>query len=63
VAKSLNNLAELYRVQGKYAEAEPLCKRSLAMLEKALGPNHPDVATVCENMAKCYRNLGKEKEA
>ena len=44
VATSLNNLAELYRNQGKYAEAEPLYKRSLAIREKALGPDHPDVA-------------------
>src|SRR5262249_44602667 len=28
VAKSLNNLALLYRAQGRYAEAEPLFKRS-----------------------------------
>ena len=42
---SLNNLAELYKVQGRYADAEPLFKRSLAIREKALGPDHPDVAT------------------
>ena len=42
--ESLNNLAELYRNQGRYAEAEPLYKRSLAIREKALGPDHPDVA-------------------
>ncbi len=37
VAQSLNNLAELYRVQGRYAEAEPLYQRALAIREKALG--------------------------
>ena len=45
VATSLNNLAELYRAQGRYAETEPLHKRALAIGEKALGPDHPDVAT------------------
>lgn len=30
--------------QGKYAEAEPLYERSQAILEKVLGPEHPDVA-------------------
>ncbi len=30
--------------QGKYAEAEPFYKRALAISEKALGPEHPDVA-------------------
>ena len=48
VARSLNNLAELYENQGRYAEAEPLYKRALAIREKALGPDHPDVATVAE---------------
>ncbi len=38
VATSLNNLAGLYQAQGKYAEAEPLYKRSLSIKEKALGP-------------------------
>jgi len=37
VATSLYNLAGLYEAQGKYAEAEPLYKRSLAIREKALG--------------------------
>jgi hypothetical protein len=29
---------------GNYAAAEPLYKRSLEISEKALGPEHPDVA-------------------
>ncbi|MCZ6847192.1 MAG: tetratricopeptide repeat protein, partial [Alphaproteobacteria bacterium] len=32
------SLAALYQVQGRYAEAEPLYKRALAIYEKALGP-------------------------
>lgn len=32
--------------QCKYAEAEPLLERSQTILEKALGPEHPDVASV-----------------
>ena len=38
----LNKLAELYRARGRYAEAEPLYHRSLSIVEKALGPEHPD---------------------
>ena len=60
---SLNNLAELHRVQGKYAEAEPLYKRSLAILEKALGPEHPHVATSLNNLALLYNAQGKYAEA
>ena len=37
--------------QGKYAEAEPLYERSQAIQEKALGPEHPDVAAVLNNWA------------
>ena len=35
VAASLNNLAELYRAQGRHAEAEPLYERALAIRRKA----------------------------
>ncbi len=37
--------------QGKYAETEPLYERSLAIWEKALGPEHPSVAASLENYA------------
>jgi CHAT domain-containing protein len=49
----LNNLADFYQAQGRYAEAEPLFKRSLAISEKALGPEHPDVALTLNNLAWC----------
>ena len=42
--------------QGRYADAEPLYKRSLAIREKALGPDHPDVATSLNNLAELYRS-------
>ncbi len=54
MATSLNNLAELYRTQGQYAQAEPLHKRSLAIREKALGPDHPSVAASLNNLALLY---------
>ena len=63
MAESLNNLAELYRTQGKYAEAEPLYKRSLAILEKVLGPNHPDVAKSLEIYAALLQETGRGSEA
>ena len=43
-ARPSNNLAIVYRAQGKYGEAEGLLKRALAIRGKALGANHPDVA-------------------
>ncbi len=63
VAQSLNNLAALYQAQGRYAEAEPLYKRSLAILEKALGPEHPDVAQSLENYASLLRETKREDKA
>ena len=63
LATSLNNLALLYKTQGDYAKAEPLYKRSLAIVEKALGPDHPSVATSLENYAKLLRATKREAEA
>jgi len=63
VAASLNNLAELYRVQGQYAKAEPLFKQSLAIYEKALGPDHPDVAVSLNNLGELYRVQGQYAKA
>ena len=48
--------------QGRYAEAEPLYKRALAIREKALGPDHPDVAGL-NNLAELYDKQGRYAEA
>ena len=53
----------LYRDQGRYADAEPLYKRSLAIREKALGPDHPDVAMSLNNLAAFYRAQGRYADA
>src|SRR5205085_2700699 len=41
----INNLAELLQDTNRLDEAEPLYRRALALWEKSLGPDHPDVAT------------------
>ncbi len=56
---TLNNLEELYRDQGKYAEAEPLYKRSLVIVVKVLGPEHQYAATSLNNLAQLYHQQGK----
>ncbi len=63
LATSLNDLAGLYHDQGRYAEAEPLYKRSQAIWEKTLGPDHPDVAASLNNLALLYYNQGRYAEA
>ncbi len=63
LATTLNNLALLYDAQGKYAEAEPLYKRALAIREQVLGPEHRSVATSLSNLAELYKAQGKYAEA
>jgi len=60
---SLNNLALLYDTQGQYAQAEPLYLRALAILEKALGPDHPSVAKSLANYADLLQKTGPTAEA
>ncbi|MFN5613840.1 MAG: tetratricopeptide repeat protein, partial [Pseudanabaena sp.] len=57
VANSLNNLAELYRAQGKYNEAEPFYLRAIQILEKALGSEHPNTVTVRQNYEIMYKDM------
>jgi tetratricopeptide (TPR) repeat protein len=54
VAHSLVSLALLYDLQGRYAEAEPLHRRALAILEQAHGPEHPEAAALVGNLAMGY---------
>ncbi|MBD2578071.1 tetratricopeptide repeat protein [Oscillatoria sp. FACHB-1406] len=62
-AKSLNNLALLYKSTGKYAEAEPLYQRALGIYERQLGAEHPYTATNIENLAGLYDSMGRYAEA
>ncbi|MCH8196695.1 MAG: tetratricopeptide repeat protein [Proteobacteria bacterium] len=41
------------------AEAEPFYRQSVAIREKALGPEHPRVATGLDNLAGLYEAQGK----
>ncbi len=62
VATSLNNLALVYEAQGQHAEAEPLLKRALAIMEKDFGPEHLGVAQILDNLALVYWAQGKYAE-
>jgi tetratricopeptide (TPR) repeat protein len=79
VANSLHNLAGLLDAQGKYDEAEPLYRQSLAIRRKVcaihlaassrdhfckvLGEEHPDVAASLNNLAGLLYAQGKYDEA
>jgi tetratricopeptide (TPR) repeat protein len=60
---SLYQLAEFYRIQFKFSEAELMLRRILDMDEKILGPKHPNVAFCLNNLAGNYRLRGKYEEA
>jgi CHAT domain-containing protein/Flp pilus assembly protein TadD len=62
-AAALNQqVTQLYN-QGRYSEAIPLAQRALAILEKARGPDHPDVANSLNNLARLYSAQGRYFDA
>ncbi|HEY9869996.1 MAG TPA: tetratricopeptide repeat protein, partial [Candidatus Obscuribacterales bacterium] len=63
LAVSLNNLADLYRAQGKLDQAERLYKQALEVAEKKGEPGHPDVIVCLNNLADLYAAQGKPDEA
>jgi tetratricopeptide (TPR) repeat protein len=61
-ARLLNQAANYCHERGQYIDAESQYKRSLAIHEKALGPDHPDVALALNNLATLYDDQGKYTE-
>ncbi|KAM3067029.1 hypothetical protein ACMFMG_011810 [Clarireedia jacksonii] len=57
------NLGNLYREQGKLAEAEAMYIRALEGSEKALGPDHTSTLSTVNNLGILYREQGKLVEA
>lgn len=62
-AMTLNNLAELYRVQGKLDVAEPLLKKALELKTEILGVGHLDVAVSLNNLALLQHDRSAFEEA
>jgi CHAT domain-containing protein/Tfp pilus assembly protein PilF len=58
-ARRLNGEVEALFQAGKYDEAVPRAQSALAIREKALGPDHPDVAASLNNLALLY---GEKRE-
>jgi serine/threonine-protein kinase len=63
VAIALNNLGVVYESLKKYEEARQMHERALALRQKALGPEHPEVANSLSNLASVLRHQGKLAEA
>ncbi len=62
-ARLLSAAGSYLYYRGRYAEAEPLFKRALAIREQQLGIDHPDTAASLNNLALLYRAQGKYAEA
>ena len=59
-ANALNAHATKLYGEGKYEEAIPLAKHALAIEEKALGPDHPDVGASLGALAAMYQDQGTD---
>ncbi|MGA1283353.1 MAG: CHAT domain-containing protein [Prochlorothrix sp.] len=59
----LDNLANLYRVQGNLEEATRLAQQAFAIFEATLEPNHPTIATSLNNLAALYKAQDQRSEA
>jgi hypothetical protein len=53
----------LLQATNRFAEAEPLMRRALAILEAALGSEHPEVATRLNNLAGLLKATNRFAEA
>jgi tetratricopeptide (TPR) repeat protein len=60
---SLHDLAVSRQAEGRRQEAVPLCQQALTLVERAVGPHHPDVANLLNTLAGPYEELGDYAEA
>ncbi len=63
MANSLHNVAKLYFLQHRYGEAEALYSRAVAIMEKSLGPDHPDLAHTLDRYALLLQKTKRNSEA
>lgn len=63
LAENLMNLAEIYRLEMNYREAEPLLARLIVIQEKAFGPDSGSLANTLELYAKVLSETGRREQA
>ncbi|HEY9711931.1 MAG TPA: tetratricopeptide repeat protein, partial [Chroococcales cyanobacterium] len=63
VGVTANNLAMLYKMQGKYAEAEPLYRQAIDILKVGIGSDHPEFQNILAHYAEVLRQTGRADEA
>ncbi len=63
-AARLLNLAGYYlRQRAQYTKAELLYQQALTIAEKVFGPDHLNVATICNNLGLLYKKQGRYTQA
>jgi len=62
-AADLNKRAMQFLARGRYAQAEPLLKRALAIQEKDFGSNHPATVSNLGSLANLYALQGQYAQA
>jgi len=60
---TLTQIEAVLRHEGRYAEAEPVTRRALAVSTAVLGQRHPDTITSLSNHAFVLQALGRPAEA
>jgi tetratricopeptide (TPR) repeat protein len=63
LANLYHNLGGLEHARDRYAAGEPFARRGLAIRERLLGPDHPDVAADLAALAPLLDGQGKRQEA
>jgi tetratricopeptide (TPR) repeat protein len=61
IIMSLQSMASMYQLQGKYAEAIPLYHRAIAIHQHRAA--YPAIAVVYKDLAAAYKATGNELEA
>jgi tetratricopeptide (TPR) repeat protein len=62
-ARLLNQTGNYLMQRGRYSEAEPIMRRTVAMCEQMLGADHPLAASSLSNLAALYQEQGKYDQA
>jgi tetratricopeptide (TPR) repeat protein len=62
-AAALTARAAALRQAGKISEAIPLAQQVLAIREKQLGPDHPDIEKAIHDLAEAYQDQGRFMDA
>ena len=63
VARAADGLADIYRIEGRSAEAAELYRRAAEMWERLLGPRQPRLAVTLHNLGTVCLKLGESTEA